>query len=318
MEKPLLSVCLITYNHVSFIRNAIEGVLSQKVNFLYEFIIADDFSIDGTRAILIEYQKQYPKLIRLILQEKNVGAAENWFDLIKSPKAKYIAYFEGDDYWIDEFKLQKQVDFLQANQQYILCFTRGFINNKFSNTSVLNSPISCGQELNIHDFIKANNQLTATVLFINSPDFSMPGWFKMLAFGDWALYLLLMHQYSKKAFCLPDATAVYRIHSTGNHGKFHESKTKLINAYKMHIAFYRVIGEKLLGNAYKKIIKASISEKSAIITKLYCEENLFMKGLETNIIYLLTDISWKTFFQNVFYLQKHIIKSIVYKNNSAL
>src|SRR5688572_11378120 len=118
---PIVSVCLITYNHVSFIRDAIEGVLSQKVNFPWEFIIADDFSVDGSRDIVVEYQKKYPELIRLILQEKNVGAANNWFDLMKAPKGKYIAYFEGDDYWIDDHKLQKQVDFLEKNEKYVGC-----------------------------------------------------------------------------------------------------------------------------------------------------------------------------------------------------
>jgi glycosyltransferase involved in cell wall biosynthesis len=118
---PLLSVCLITYNHEKYIRQAIEGVLMQEVDFEWELIIADDCSTDGTRAILTEYKEKYPNRISLILQEKNVGPAQNWLDLITAPKSKYIAYFEGDDYWIDKTKLQQQIDFLEKNPGYTLC-----------------------------------------------------------------------------------------------------------------------------------------------------------------------------------------------------
>jgi glycosyltransferase involved in cell wall biosynthesis len=121
MTTPLVSVCLITYNHEKYIRQAIEGVLMQKLTFDWEFIIADDYSTDGTRAILTEYQEKYPERIKLIFQEKNVGPAKNWLDLITAPQSKYIAYFEGDDYWTDENKLQKQVDFLEKNPNFTLC-----------------------------------------------------------------------------------------------------------------------------------------------------------------------------------------------------
>lgn len=120
--KPLLSVCLITYNHVSFINQAIEGVLMQKVNFEFDLIIADDYSTDGTREILLNYKKKYPNLIKLILQKNNIGPQQNWIDLIKFSDAKYIAYFEGDDYWTNKYKLQRQVDFLEKNIDFVICY----------------------------------------------------------------------------------------------------------------------------------------------------------------------------------------------------
>jgi glycosyltransferase involved in cell wall biosynthesis len=123
MDAPLLSVCLITYNHAKFIRQAIDSVLMQKVNFSWELVIADDCSVDGTREILQEYKSKYPQFIRLILQDRNVGPAQNWIDLLRFPKGKYIAYFEGDDYWIDSNKLQKQVDFMTLHPQCSGCFT---------------------------------------------------------------------------------------------------------------------------------------------------------------------------------------------------
>lgn len=123
MNEPVLSVCLITYNQVKFIRDAIEGVLNQKVNFSWELVIADDCSTDGTREILLEYKDRHPSFITLILQDHNVGPAKNWMDLVTYPKSKYIAYFEGDDYWKHPDKLQMQVDFLEKNPEYGVVFT---------------------------------------------------------------------------------------------------------------------------------------------------------------------------------------------------
>lgn len=122
--EPLLSVVTITYNHEPFIRKCIEGVLMQKVNFPMEFIIADDCSTDGTRAICEEYAVQYPELIRFVNSENNVGAVENENRALLAARGKYIATCEGDDYWTDPLKLQKQVDFLEAHLDYSVCFHR--------------------------------------------------------------------------------------------------------------------------------------------------------------------------------------------------
>ena len=122
MESSLLSVRLITYNHEKYIRQAIDSILAQKVNFTWDIVIADDFSTDSTRSILIEYEKKYPNLIKLILQKENVGPARNFVDLISFKTSSYIAYIEGDDYWTDSLKLQKQVDFLEKNIDYSICF----------------------------------------------------------------------------------------------------------------------------------------------------------------------------------------------------
>lgn len=122
--EPLLSIVTITYNHEPYIRKCIEGVLMQQVNFTMEFIIAEDCSTDGTLAICKEYAEKYPNLIELITSENNVGAIANERRAMKAAKGKYIAFCEGDDYWTNPLKLQKQVDFLEANPEYSVCFTR--------------------------------------------------------------------------------------------------------------------------------------------------------------------------------------------------
>ena len=96
----------------------------QKVNFPIEFIIAEDCSTDNTRIICEEYATKYPELIRLITSEANIGYNPNELRAMKATKGKYIAYCEGDDYWTDSLKLQKQVDFLESHPDYSICFHR--------------------------------------------------------------------------------------------------------------------------------------------------------------------------------------------------
>lgn len=160
MEQPLLSVCIITYNHEKYIRDAIEGVLMQKVNFDFEIIIADDYSIDNTRKIILEYKEKYPGLFKLVFQIKNVGPAKNWLDLLSMSKSKYIAYFEGDDFWIDEMKLQNQIDFLENNIDYGLTYTNSAI---LKNDKILDKTF--GSDLLKTNLFEANCIPTLTVMF---------------------------------------------------------------------------------------------------------------------------------------------------------
>lgn len=135
METPLVSIVTITYNHEPYIRKCIEGVLMQQVNFPIEFIIAEDCSTDGTLAICKEYAEKHPDIIKIITSENNVGALQNEVRAINAAKGKYLAFCEGDDYWTDPLKLQKQVDFLEAHPDYSVCFTRYKIYYEKNNTT---------------------------------------------------------------------------------------------------------------------------------------------------------------------------------------
>lgn len=124
MKKPLVSVCMITYNHEPYIAQAIESVAQQKTNFPFELIIGEDCSTDHTREICNKYQEKYPQLIRLHLHEQNVGVMRNFNTSLNACNGKYVALLEGDDYWTDPHKLQKQVDFLEEHPEYIGCAHR--------------------------------------------------------------------------------------------------------------------------------------------------------------------------------------------------
>jgi glycosyltransferase involved in cell wall biosynthesis len=122
METPLVSITCITYNHEKYIAQAIDGFLMQETSFPYEIIIGEDCSTDNTREIIKRYCRQYPGLIKLVTSDSNVGARRNGIRIRNEAKGKYIAVCEGDDYWTDPHKLQKQVDFLEAHPDHVLCF----------------------------------------------------------------------------------------------------------------------------------------------------------------------------------------------------
>ncbi len=117
MTTPLVSVKMITYNHEPYIRQAIEGVLSQKTNFPFELVIGEDCSTDGTREIVFDYAKRYPDIIHVITSEFNVGMKANGKRTFDACKGKYIAYCEGDDYWNRDDKLQKQVNYMESHPE---------------------------------------------------------------------------------------------------------------------------------------------------------------------------------------------------------
>jgi len=169
MRTPLLSVCVITYNHASFIRQAIDSVLMQELDFTWEIIIADDCSTDGTREILLEYKAKYPDLIKLILQGENVGPSRNWYDLIYSTNSKYIAYLEGDDYWIDNKKLKTQYEHLENQPNINMCLHNAKLVNIKGDViqdNIINSTIS----MKILDFNEIMNlPFPSSSIFFSKP-----------------------------------------------------------------------------------------------------------------------------------------------------
>jgi glycosyltransferase involved in cell wall biosynthesis len=123
MTEPLVSVHMITYNHGPYIAAAIEGVLEQKTHFPFELVIGEDCSTDGTRESVFEYHRKYPDIIRVITSDHNVGAKRNGERTSKACRGKYVAFCDGDDYWIDPRKLQAQAEFLEGDSDYGLVHT---------------------------------------------------------------------------------------------------------------------------------------------------------------------------------------------------
>lgn len=117
-SPPLLTILSLCYNHEPYLRECLESVIMQKTNFRFEMLIGEDCSPDSSKSILQEYETKYPHIFKVIYRDVNIGAAKNHYDLINRIKSKYFIILETDDYWTDPFKLQLQVDFLEANPEF--------------------------------------------------------------------------------------------------------------------------------------------------------------------------------------------------------
>ena len=230
MDKKV-SVCITTYNHEKFISQAIDSVLMQEVNFDYELIIGEDDSSDGTREIVKAYKVRYPDRIRLFLNDRenviyiNGRATGRWnfVNNIKHATGQYVALLEGDDYWTDPHKLQKQVEFLDSNQEFTICFHNvKVIYEKCDVQPHLfyienpNQPFMQRKPkeiTNISDLVKGNYIQTPSVLFRAGLFTEFPDWFYKLDRGDWPLHIINA-QHGKIKY-LDEVLAVYRVHSGG-------------------------------------------------------------------------------------------------------
>ncbi len=124
----MVSICCVAYNQEQYIRQTLDSFLAQKTNFSYEIIISDDASTDHTADIIRQYEQKYPEIIKPVYYTKNIYSQGINPDKLNYAKAvgKYIAFCEGDDYWIDDYKLQKQVDYMESHPDCTFCFTNAY------------------------------------------------------------------------------------------------------------------------------------------------------------------------------------------------
>jgi len=222
---------MITYGHEQFIEEAINGVLMQECDFEIELILANDCSPDKTDEVVQLILQNHPKasVIKYIKHENNIGMMPNFIFALQQCKSDYIALCEGDDYWTDPLKLQKQVDFLEANTDFVLCFhlvdilkPDGTIVNDFITKVPKNYEV-------IETLARLGNYIhTPSVVFRNIIK-EFPFEFKLSPIGDFFLYMLLAEH--GKVKYIEDVTAVYRygvgIHSTHTQIKMAKANFKL-------------------------------------------------------------------------------------------
>ena len=217
--SPYCAIGMVTYNHEKYIEQAIESVMMQVAGFSYKLFIGEDHSTDNTRAICIKMKQNYPDKIELILNEKNLGGGANGYNLfttIINTGVKFYAILDGDDYWIDKDKLQKQVNILEKNDDFSLCFTRAnILTESTGEIKVKSKDDLIPAVMDFDTFVeKGNPYNTCTALFradrISRKDLL---WFSKIIKQDWAIYVMLLD--TGKAYYLPDTTAVYRVHGGG-------------------------------------------------------------------------------------------------------
>ncbi|MDQ1167515.1 GNAT family N-acetyltransferase [Flavobacterium sp. SORGH_AS_0622] len=213
--KPKLSIFCMVYNHEPFLESCLEGLLVQKSNFDFEIVIGEDCSPDNSRIVIQKYAEKYPGKFKLLLHKKNVGAVRNQASVFQNCSGEYIAMCEGDDYWTNPLKIQKQLDFLESNPDFSICFTDYEILDENTKKKVypdLSKKFKSKSIFNRNEIILKNFIPTLTVMFRKKTEI-----FKFLDEklfpSDWFLHIL-NSKFGKIKF-LDINSAVYRMHEGG-------------------------------------------------------------------------------------------------------
>lgn len=245
----LVSVWMAAYNHESFIEKAIDGVLMQQTDFDVEIVVGEDCSTDSTRKILLDYSKKYPGKFKLFLPEKNLGMIPMFKATYPLCTGKYVAWLDGDDYWTDPLKLQRQVNFLESHPDFVMCFHTVSVVDQIDNESYVKPRpiyINPDDSLSLSHLCYNNPVSTSSVLYRNVLPRELPDGFYDLIYPDLAFHFLLAEK--GKIQYLPYNWGVYRIH----HGGEWSGKSKY-SQYRNLWQFYRQLDSFLEGK-YTKVI----------------------------------------------------------------
>lgn len=216
----ILSVCVRTHNQERFIEQALNSVLSQKTKFEYEVVVSDDCSTDGTINILKKFQAQYPEKVRLIMGSENIGGAGNLRRVIEASAAKYITCLDGDDFYTDDYKLQKQVDFLELHPEYSACFHNTWIANE---SGVFLGLFNKSDFHRIHpaeEFILENWFVPIHSSMLRRKYIEFPEWYKDVVNDDYVVHLSVVRH--GPYFFLPDVMVAYRRHNQNSSNMYHD------------------------------------------------------------------------------------------------
>lgn len=297
MDKPLVSISCITYNHGLYIKECLDGFLKQKTDFPFEILINDDASSDDTVKIIKEYEAKYPDIIKPIYQLENQYSKGQRGISIKynfqRAKGKYIAMCEGDDYWTEPLKLQKQVDFLENNKGYILSFHDAVESE--NNEIIYNNNRN---DLCEEDLILNSHLHTSTILFRWNENIREKTKDISVVNGDTALYSVLGH-FGKGKYIHNISPSVYRIHEGGVwSGKKIEYKLKsAIETYywilqHSNIKYHKALREKILKKSVSLAVVQRASKKWRSLFKNF--NNIIVLSIKTGkfryFLYLLKKI----------------------------
>ena len=279
-------VLITTYNLEKYIGQCLESVLNQVTTFDYKILVGDDASTDGTIDILKEYQEKYPEKIELVLREKNIGSLANSLELYEKCNAEYFAFLDGDDFWLTDDRLQKQVDFLEEHQNYTICGgnTRYLYEQKRGRDKYVIQKKYVGKNYSISDyynqrvpFVHTSSILFRNVIYQNQvPNiyYEVKGTFEESALRG-EDFLFLLHLNEGLMFIMKEELSTYRIHAGGIWQGSNEIVKSLESViyynfnkkyWEKHSSFF----EELRDNAYRNLMNKMV------------KEDRFMKRYELN------------------------------------
>lgn len=301
-DQIVVSVCCLAYNHEPYIQQCLDGFVMQQTNFKYEVLINDDASTDATADIIREYELKYPNIIKPIYQKNNLysqGVAISATYLYPRAQGKYIAKCEGDDYWTDPHKLQKQVDFLEANPEYSLCCHRYDIYTEDTKTwdeDYVSNLFANGEE----DISFSNKEnfdcwITKTLTLLYRKDVFDP---EILFKYKYSRDVHLNYHLLKvgKGYCMNYNAGVYRRHSGGVFASLDNNK-KLRDNYVIHkemLSFnldditlqqhFGSIGDVFFDRLRNQIKNREFSAELKQDLKMYLKDIYKMEGLKMLIM----------------------------------
>jgi glycosyltransferase involved in cell wall biosynthesis len=266
---------MVTYNHEKYIAQAIESVLMQQVNFTYELIIGEDCSTDRTREIVADYQKRYPHIIRALLHDTNQGISGNVALVGGAARGQYRAALDGDDYWTSPDKLQRQVDFLDSNPDFVLCFHNCLFFQEDENGRQHNQWLHCPADqkavVTIEDLMVANCIPSCSVM-VRAGYGEYPEWLSSFTLLDWPLYILTL-QFGSGGY-INEVMSAYRQHSGGSWAlkpliPRHFEVIRMLEHINVHFQFkYEKILAQSIVDSYFRIIGCCVESLDAVPQRL--------------------------------------------------
>jgi glycosyltransferase involved in cell wall biosynthesis len=248
-----VTVLIMTYNHQRFIRQAIDSVLMQELEYPFEVLISEDCSTDGTREIVQEYAARHPGRIRLLLSEQNLHSNVVVARGIQAAQGEYIALLDGDDYWLSPLKLQKQVAFLDEHPECTVCFHQALVHHDAGDrpdwywTPKNHKPFS-----NLNDIWMGNFIATCSTVFRNRAMGELPEWYSSFPITDWPLHILNA-EHGLIGY-IDEVLGVYRYHSGGAYSGFSQAQ-KNDETYRLYHLF-----NTLFEYRHDRLIKAGMFE----------------------------------------------------------
>lgn len=281
----LVSINCMTYNHEKYIANAIDSFLMQVTDFEFEILIGEDCSTDHTRAIVDEYVEKYPSKVKLITSPTNIGTLQNGLRLYQASSGKYIADCEGDDYWTDPYKLQKQVDYMESNPDCTLCFHAAeLIKAPNNRTGQGVRPYTSSRLSSTEDFIRGGGGFcpTASLFYPRKLIEKLPDFYMNAHVTDYPLQLYLASL--GETYYMDEFMSVYRIEVEGSWtNNLHTGEgqnAKMIEAYEGDIHMLQSFSQYTNGQ-YEKIVQGMIA-KRALAIQLLGRKSLQKKPSSTN------------------------------------
>ncbi len=247
MKKIMVSICCATYNHEDYISDAIESFLMQKTDFQYEILIHDDASTDRTADIIRKYEKKYPEIIKPIYQTENQyskGIKVNKYN-IERAKGKYIAICEGDDYWTDPYKLQKQVDYLENHPECSMCVHAAYrVSPSKRKLEKHVRPNKGNKIFTVEEVIEGGGGLFATnsIMYPRKFGLSLPAFYENAPVGDYPLAIYLALQGT--VYYIDEYMSVYRVGVSGSWtSRMNQDKQKNLEHQELIIKMLKEIDE---------------------------------------------------------------------------